>query len=93
MAGREMCSTGRAEGSQTPTTAQRSKHQCGAARRMALHQSLAGSTSAGRGDTTQPQKAPWVSFHPQGAALRMGEAEVPLQQQLRSEAVQRFAGG
>lgn len=49
--------------------------------------------SAGRGDTTQPQKAPWVSFHPQGAALRMGEAEVPLQQQLRSEAVQRFAGG
>lgn len=49
--------------------------------------------SAGRGDTMQPQKAPWVSFHPQGAALRMGEAEVPLQQQLRSEAVQRFAGG
>ena len=49
--------------------------------------------SAGRGDTMQPQKAPWVSFHPQGAALRMGGAEVPLQQQLRSEAVQRFAGG
>lgn len=59
----------------------------------ALHQSLAGGTSAGRGDTTQPQKAPWVSFHPQGAALRMGGAEVPLQQQLRSEAMQRFAGG